>query len=133
MNFKLFFTAIVLMAFLGCQDAAPKKEVIVLMNSEAFQKELASNSEAQLLDVRTPEEVAQGQIPGAINMCVTCDGFEAALETLNADEPVYVYCKVGGRSAKASAIMKRLGFKKVYDLKGGYTAWKEANLPTETP
>jgi rhodanese-related sulfurtransferase len=44
---------------------------------------------------------------------------------LDKNKPVLVYCAAGGRSASAAKDLKKAGFKKVYDLEGGYDAWKE--------
>lgn len=121
------------MFVVACKDGNGQKEVITLLNTEAFQKRIQSQEDLQLIDVRTDEEVAEGIIPGAVQICFTCPDFEQAIDALDKSKPVYVYCAIGGRSAKASAVMKRLGFTRVYDLKGGYTAWKEAGLESEVP
>ena len=51
------------------------------------------------------------------------------LAELDKNKPVLVYCAIGGRSSKAMAIMKKEGFKEVYNLEGGMTAWKDAGMP----
>ena len=43
--------------------------------------------------------------------------------------PVVAYCMTGNRSRMANAALARLGFKEVYNLRGGYRAWKDAGLP----
>ncbi len=77
----------------------------------------------QLVDVRTPGEFSQGHIEGAANIDVEAAGFKEAVAGLDKNKPVAVYCRKGGRSHTASLILKEMGFRKVYDLKGGYTAW----------
>lgn len=77
----------------------------------------------QLVDVRTPGEFSQGHIEGAANIDVEAAGFKEAVAGLDKNKPVAVYCRRGGRSHNASLILKEMGFKKIYDLKGGYTAW----------
>lgn len=76
-----------------------------------------------MLDVRTPKEFKKGHIDGAKNMNYYDDDFDAQIEKLDKDKPVYVYCHSGGRSAKAMSLMKEKGFKEVYNLLGGYGAW----------
>jgi rhodanese-related sulfurtransferase len=44
---------------------------------------------------------------------------------LDKNKPVLVYCAAGGRSASAAKDLKKAGFKKVYDLEGGYDAWED--------
>ena len=45
------------------------------------------------------------------------------MSELNKQAETLIYCHSGGRSGKASKILKELGFKEVYDLKGGYSNW----------
>ncbi|MBQ0733402.1 rhodanese-like domain-containing protein [Aquimarina celericrescens] len=78
----------------------------------------------QLIDVRTPEEYAEGYIEGAINIDFRNENFEDLVSKVDKSKPVAVYCGRGGRSGKCSAYMKKAGFKKIYDLDGGITEWK---------
>ena len=78
-----------------------------------------------LLDVRTTNEYKQGHIEGAKNIDYFNKGFKAELDKLNKTIPVYVYCRSGGRSAKAMQIMKEMGFVSVYNLQGGFLAWSQ--------
>jgi rhodanese-related sulfurtransferase len=84
----------------------------------------------QLIDVRTSEEFSEGHIENAVNIDVTANDFDAKVASLDKEKPVMVYCKSGGRSAKASARLKELGFKTITDLEGGITNWKSENKPT---
>lgn len=79
-----------------------------------------------ILDVRTADEVAQGNIANHIHLDFYKDDFEAQLGKLDKSKNTLVYCRSGGRSKKAQKLMEKLGFKKVYNLKGGYTAWDKA-------
>jgi rhodanese-related sulfurtransferase len=76
--------------------------------------------------VRTPEEWAQGIIKGAVKMNFYDADFSKQIETLDKTQPIYVYCKAGGRSGKTAKQLEKLGFTKVYDLDGGIGAWDEA-------
>jgi hypothetical protein len=81
---------------------------------------------AQIVDVRTSKEVAQGKIQGSVNIDYFSPTFVAsALNKLDKTKPVLVYCAAGGRSASAAKDLKKAGFKKVYDLEGGYDSWKD--------
>ena len=84
-----------------------------------------------ILDVRTPVEVEQGNIPGAIHMDYYDDNFQQELEKLDKTKAYLVYCKSGGRSNDAAVRMVELGFSKIYDLEGGITAWLEAGYELE--
>jgi rhodanese-related sulfurtransferase len=74
----------------------------------------------QILDVRTPQETAQGKIDGAIEINFYDNDFKSRVSQLDRDIPVYVYCRSGGRSSQASEVLKELGFAVIYDLKGGF-------------
>lgn len=76
-----------------------------------------------LVDVRTPKEFAEGHIDQALNINWFDSDFVGQMETIDRDETIYVYCKKGGRSAKAAHLLDSLGYKNVIDLEGGYDAW----------
>jgi phage shock protein E len=74
-----------------------------------------------ILDVRTPEEYAGGNVPGAANIDFYGSQFDAQLQKLDPAKEYYIYCASGNRSGKAARIMAEKGFKKVYSLSnGGY-------------
>ena len=102
------------------------------LSVEEFQQGLLQEEDVQLLDVRTPKEYVEGHIPGAINIDWLADGFvEAAQASLDKEREVYIYCRRGRRSAEAADTLETLGYK-IYNLKEGFNAWKNANLPTTT-
>lgn len=93
-----------------------------------FENKLSSDPSVQLVDVRTPEEYAEGHIPGAVNINWYDEDFPAqAKAILSADRPVAVYCRSGKRSAAASAKLEAAGFT-VFNLLGGYLAWTESGM-----
>ncbi len=81
-----------------------------------------------LIDVRTPEEVANGKIKDALEIDIKSPDFSEKVAQLDKTKQYMVYDYAGGRSKRALEIMKELGFKQVYDLKDGYKAWKELNV-----
>ncbi|MEM5540215.1 MULTISPECIES: rhodanese-like domain-containing protein [unclassified Olleya] len=86
--------------------------------------QLEKDDNAVILDVRTDEEVAEGKIPNAIHIDIyKGQGFIYAVEELDKSKNFYVYCRSGGRSAQACAIMNQLGFDTTYNLLGGFSEW----------
>ena len=77
-----------------------------------------------LLDVRTPEENAQGAIPGSLNIPNT--ELRERITELPSDKPSVVYCGVGLRGYLAERILRQNGFEDVYNLSGGYTTYSIA-------
>jgi rhodanese-related sulfurtransferase len=110
----------------------PKQEVgkIVLNSPKEVYENLKSNT-VQLVDVRTPQEYNEGHVKGALNICVTCEGFESNVTRLDKTKPVYVYCRSGHRSGNASKLLAKMGFKEIHDMEGGILAWEANNLPIE--
>ncbi len=83
-------------------------------------------SDLVILDVRTPEEVAQGHIDKAKNIDYKADSFESIINELDKNQKYLVYCRSGRRSAAAAEIMTKAGFTDVTNMKGGYLAWSDA-------
>ncbi|MFM9052084.1 MAG: thioredoxin domain-containing protein [Bacteroidota bacterium] len=100
------------------------------LGPEEFQKGFSSGN-AILLDVRTPEEIAAGGIPGASTIDFYDPEFETRINLMDKSKSIYVYCHAGGRSAKAAQLLINNGFAHVYNLQGGMTAWEEKGLPVE--
>ncbi|MFC6224989.1 rhodanese-like domain-containing protein [Hymenobacter artigasi] len=80
---------------------------------------------AVLLDVRRPEEFAQGHLPSAVNIEVTAPDFAQRVASLDKDAPTYVYCRSGARSASAAGQLTQAGFANVSNLLGGVLDWPE--------
>ena len=98
------------------------------MDATTFQTRM-KEADAQLVDVRTPDEFAKGHIAGAVLNDWLEDGFLDRAKTLDKSKPVLLYCAAGGRSEEAVAAMKKDGFANVVDLAGGFNGWKRSNLP----
>jgi rhodanese-related sulfurtransferase len=112
----------------SCTD---KKEPQVYKITADQMFEAIENESIQLIDVRTEEEYCSGKLKNAQNFCVTNDDFIARAKDLDKDKPVYLYCKVGGRSAKAAEVLKEMGFKFIYDMTGGIDEWQEKGFETD--
>ncbi len=97
---------------------------IQLLDKNTFEDAI-SRRRIQLVDVRTPEEYEAGHIEKATNIDFLADNLEQNIQEINKDRPVFIYCRSGGRSGQAAELMKKLGFKKIYDLRGGYLSWSE--------
>jgi rhodanese-related sulfurtransferase len=92
---------------------------------------LINRKDAPVLDVRDPAEFAAGHILGARNMPLAQLGARAADLDKFKGKPLIVYCDGGSRASNAMPVLKQRGFAEVYNLTGGYAAWKQAGLPVE--
>ena len=119
-----FVLALTLLTLWGCDrllnGGATSSGVSVGKVDGKVARELVAEG-AQLLDVRTPSEFSQGHIDGALNIPV--GEIQGRLSELTSkSKPVVVYCRSGGRSAKAAKLLTTAGFEAVYDL-GGQGNW----------
>jgi rhodanese-related sulfurtransferase len=73
-----------------------------------------------LLDVREPEEVARGTIPGSVN--IPLGTLRQRLEDLSKEQPIYITCQVGMRGYVAARILAAEGFTAI-NLDGGYQTY----------
>ena len=92
---------------------------------------LAEQQQIVMLDVRTPEEYAAGHLKGAKLINFYSPDFRQRVQALDPAKTYLVYCAVGGRSKEAVQTMAKLGFKQVYDATEGFSALKNAGIPTE--
>ncbi len=85
---------------------------------------------AQLLDVRTPDEYKDGHLKGStLADWNDQEAFLKNVKVLDKSKPVYVYCLAGVRSLKAADWLTKNGYTQVYSLDGGIKAWKEEGKP----
>ena len=98
----------------------------------ALQSRLHNGEQIVVIDVREPDEFARGKIPGAYT--IPRGVLEMQLDgRLPVDTPVVLYCGAGARSALAAKSLADMGYDKVENLQGGWSAWVNAGLPVERP
>lgn len=127
----------------GTQDASSAQAPGTELTSKAAMKasltatELLSRMEEAdaplILDVRSPEEYAEGHIPGAINIPYDQIGTGIGSLESHRGEDIVVYCRTGRRARVAEEALREAGFTRVLDLEGHMTAWSEAELPVAFP
>lgn len=111
---KRFYSIALLLLFnLGCGQTKSKHIIEFLEENP---------TDIVLVDVRTPEEYNAGHLDNAENINLFDVEFEQKFATIDKEETIYLYCKVGGRSAKAQEKLMSLGYTKVINLEGGYDA-----------
>jgi thioredoxin len=126
MKFSSLILLFLSFTLLSCNGQSSKN--IQTIAPEAFAKKIKETPKAQILDVRTPEEYASEHIESAVNVNWLGDNFLADAEKFDKSKPVFVYCKIGGRSSKAAAKLAELGFATIYNLDGGMMKWNSAGL-----
>ncbi|UCE98382.1 MAG: hypothetical protein JSV74_03420 [Dehalococcoidia bacterium] len=117
------------------QTTLPNQIVQDITVAEAFAMILDNedNPEFTILDVRTPEEHAEGFIPGAILIDFRSDTWLVEVGALDKNDTYLVYCRSGNRSTSAVEDMRSFNFAEVYNMQGGISAWIAAGYPVITP
>ncbi len=124
LRIKIFLLALFLVSCKVQEFQKQEQSYVNITPVQAFEK-LKKDKNVLLLDVRTPEEFEQGHISGALNIPVQeLESRIGELEKYKNSE-IVVYCRSGNRSRRASEILVRNGFKKVYNLVGGIIEWKK--------
>ncbi len=106
-------------------DREQINELITPQEAFALIQESKNNPYFVIIDDRTPEQFKSGHIAGAIN--IPASSFTAGISNLDKNNIYLVYCMTG--CGAGSGRMESLGFKEVYDIKGGLKAWKSDRLP----
>ncbi len=125
--FAIIIAIISILTTTSCQQAVANNE----LTATEFKQKMEAETNKILLDVRTPAEYAEGHLAGAMNIDWNGGNFDTEIAKLNKSKPVYVYCLAGSRSASAANVMRKNGFKQVYEMKGGILKWRAEGLPEE--
>lgn len=123
---KLLFS---ILAALSLFANAQSQSEVEILEPQAFIERVKADTSAIILDVRQPEEFAEGHLAQAINLdWLNQTVFINGLAKLNKQKTYYIYCRSGRRSQAAAGKLKAEGFQ-VVDLKGGYLHWVEVGMP----
>ena len=120
--------------FLGIANAfsqATKEKVFNHVSLSEFKQLMDSLQGEVIVDLRTPDELKQGKIPGAIVIDFFGPDFEPLIEALDRDKVYLLYCASGGRSGETLDLMSNMGFKRVYELEQGFREWVKAKMPVD--
>jgi hydroxyacylglutathione hydrolase len=94
------------------------------MPEDELRHQLEENQPMQLLDVRRPNEYNGGHAPGFVN--VPLSHLEGELAKFDPARPIAVMCQGGYRSSAGTSILAKHGFKNVYNVVGGFSAWNNS-------
>jgi rhodanese-related sulfurtransferase len=132
-SIKIYLVLVSIVLLSACSSSDLRADLFTSGNylqSPAQVAELLGNKktavELHVLDVRTPAEFQASCLPGAKNVDFKSATFEQQIENLDKNAAYLLYCRTGIRSAAADAIMKKAGFSRIMELKGGITAWQAA-------
>jgi rhodanese-related sulfurtransferase len=106
------------------------EKVAELIEADKLKNLMAADTELQLIDVRSPEEFAEGHLKDAVNININDANFNDEIQKLLRDEPIFLYCRSGGRSARAGKVVVALGYR-AYDLDKGIQGWEKQGFPIQ--
>ena len=110
--------------------SAPSASAIPLVTQDALLARQAKHDPTLLvLDVRSPEEFAQGHVPGAVN--IPQDQVASRLAEVPKDKDVVMYCRSGRRTALAAEVLSANGYTRLSHLEGDMNAWMEKGRPIQ--
>lgn len=121
MKISSIFFLLLSFTILSCNGQTSKN--ITDIDPKTFSEKITATPNAQIIDVRTPQEFASGHLDNAVNIDWLGDNFVANVEKLNKTKPVFVYCKTSNRSPQAAKKLEELGFTTIYNMQGGLLKW----------
>ncbi|WP_456378566.1 rhodanese-like domain-containing protein [Lutibacter sp.] len=105
-----------------------KQGIVYLLTPNEFLEQSKGNI---VVDIRTPYEFKRGHIKGAVNINYYDRNFTNNFAKFKKDQPIFLYCRSGNRTSSATKKLAKLGFLKIYDLKGGVQNWLRNNNQIE--
>ena len=112
-------------------SAESTKDISAVEANDYLSSDSRARDNAVVLDIRTGKEFGDGHIKGAMNLNFLGDDFKEKLAKLDRDRVYVMHCQSGGRSGRAKAVFKELGFKKILHIQDGYRAWASAGFAVE--
>ena len=104
-----------------------KRKPVNYKNIGAEEFDSLKNLEGHIvIDVRSPNELSEGSIPGYKMINMFDPSFRSKIEKLDKSKTYLVYCRSGSRSKQTCAMMADLGFENLYNLSGGVFAWNSS-------
>ena len=123
---SILFAALVVMLILGEIRRLNGAETNV---GPADATRMINHDNAIMLDIREDKEMADGKIINSQHIPLSqLDGSIKRLEKYK-QRPIIAYCRSGSRSNSAVAKLRKQGFEKVYNLRGGVIAWQRESMP----
>ncbi|TVQ42128.1 MAG: rhodanese-like domain-containing protein [Saprospirales bacterium] len=131
MKLNTIIFAVIILSFLGWRaysagyisDGNPGTHHINVQQA----KDLIENGkEVQILDVRTEGEWRSGIVQNSILINLYDQQFHQKVQELNKEKPVVIICRSGNRSNQAMRAMSQMGFKELYNVRGGVNSWGRA-------
>lgn len=130
MKRELFISLVFLILCTLLKGQVPDSLKYTLLRPNEFQQAYNNEEKSLLVDVREFFEYKKSRLNNSVNI-PSSGNLEFASDTLNKENPLFLYCTSGFRSRRVAKYFYDKGFLKVYSLDGGINAWKKDGLPVE--
>lgn len=101
------------------------------ITAEEVKRALEAKADVIVVDVRTQEEYSNGHIDGSILMPVDTVWGKVVSVIPDKNQKIFVHCRSGMRSTKATQEMLKLGYTNVHNMQGGIVAWEQLGFPVK--
>lgn len=120
--------ALAVLSLSSCTAEKPEASAVGIVNVDAEKAAalIEEKSDLVILDIRTPEEFAEGHLAGAVNIDFNAENFAEEIAKLDSSKPYLMHCRSGRRSGQALPVFEGLNFGKLYHLDVGMNGWVEA-------
>lgn len=122
---RIFIAILLTLLTASALMAAPARDITSIEAKALMEK----NRSVFVLDVRLPQERAQGHIPGSL--LIPIDKIEKRLNEVPRNRPVVVYCAVGSRSRAVAQALSGMGYAEVYNMRDGIMGWYRNGFPIQ--
>ncbi len=130
-SLRLFIPLLILVIHSTVQAESLISEHIDIHHFSSLMSENSDNT--KIIDVRTSGEFQAGHIPDAMLIDFYAKNFVERVKALDKDTTYLLYCRTGNRSGQTLKLMRNLGFKAAYNMKGGMNKWAPAKYPVIKP
>jgi rhodanese-related sulfurtransferase len=120
---------LILLATASCSGSSDAKSSQIFKSISPVEAQQLMKEQKDLLvvDVRSPQELRSGYIEGSV--LIPFWEIAKGKRSLPTDKPILLVCAVGGRSYGLGQALSKNGWPVIYNLSGGISAWKQADLP----
>ena len=130
-SLRLFIPLLILVIHSTVQAESLISEHIDIHHFSSLMSENSDNT--KIIDVRTSGEFQVGHLPDAMLIDFYAKNFVERVKALDKDTTYLLYCRTGNRSGQTLKLMRNLGFKAAYNMKGGMNKWAPAKYPVIKP
>ena len=131
LSLRFLIALIIMMSHFTVQADPTISEHIDIHQFSNLMSEKSDNT--KIIDVRTLGEFQTGHLSDAILIDFYAKNFVERVKKLDKDATYLLYCRTGNRSGQTLKLMRNLGFKAAYNMKGGMNKWAAAKYPVLKP